>query len=126
MILDDRFIEKRATALETNSYKFLERHPDKPPGYVSTWHEKSKLAVAKYSDQIKTDTTENQFEDILLFSDGNRSTDEFIEVLIYGPISSEAIRAVRVTSHPKGRLERVLHAKIRETLQKKRKGFIQE
>ena len=116
IILDERYIKKRATALETDSIKFLKLHPKKPKGYVSTWHEKYKLAVAKYANQIEASTTENQFEDILLFSEGDRSTEEFIEVHIYGPISLEAVKEVRVTSCPKGRQKGIHRNKIKEVL----------
>lgn len=88
MKLREIAINKRATLLEDNSYHFVRKHNIQwgkmiPAGYMSTWQERHKLAVSKLAGQIFPKTSEEAYAEILLFSEGNRETDNYIEVHIY-------------------------------------------
>jgi hypothetical protein len=135
--LRDVAIEDRATLLEDNSYIFISNQDVRPlqgipPGYRATWGERHKLAVAKLSMRIFAGTTEPEHSRILMSGTGNRQTDEFIEVYIYGPFDSKAIEAVRGSTPAKGgssakvRLERACLSTIKDYLSKAGKTWIEE
>jgi len=99
LVLKDIAVMARATVLEENSYNFFDKHkahiPDNfPPGYRALWGERYKLAVAKLKDRIVTTTSNNEFPAILLSCSGNRATDNFMEVHIYGTFDKAAVEAV--------------------------------
>jgi len=100
MKLKDVAMAERSTLLEDNSYQFVTKHKiiagaEIPLGYRAVWADRHKLAVAKLYKKITTQTSENEFEKILLFSEGNRSTDEFVEVHIYGAFDNKAVESVK-------------------------------
>lgn len=103
MKLRDVAIRARATTLENNSYDFVRKHDLKPghkppPGYLASWDNRNKLAVAKLAEQLTPKTVETDFPQLLLSSAGNRDTDEFIEVHIYGTFDLNAIESVKGSS----------------------------
>ena len=92
-------VEKRSSLLEENSFSFIRHHNlgfqvPIPPGYRSTWGERAKLAVAKLADFITCGMNETDFQSLVLLDTGNRETDSFIEVHIFGTFDREAIDAV--------------------------------
>jgi hypothetical protein len=99
MKLRDVAVAKRASLLEENSYSFVQHHKLSigipiPAGYRSTWAERAKLAVAKMADFIEVGMNEVNFQNLLLVDTGNRATDSFIEVHIFGTFDREAIDTV--------------------------------
>jgi hypothetical protein len=88
-----------ATLLERNSFHFVEQHqltPAKPIpiGYRASWDDRHFLVVAKLADKITASTSQDAFPKLLLTSAGNRHTDEFVEVFLYGSFDSQAIAKV--------------------------------
>jgi hypothetical protein len=111
MKLKDIAIRSRATVLENNSYDFVQKHNLKPRvklplGYIAPWYNRHKLAVAKLAERITPSTDETEFARILLFSEGNRATDEFIEVHIYGPFDLNAVESIKGSSIGSSREDR--------------------
>lgn len=103
MKLREVAISSRATVLEDNSYSFALKHGLKPgngppPGYIASWESRHKLAVAKLAERISAATDEADFARLLLFSEGDRATDEFIEVHIYGTFDRKALESVKGNS----------------------------
>jgi hypothetical protein len=97
MILKDITMQHKATVLEENSYDFVKRHRivpgDKlPVGYWTDWPNRAQIAVAKLAAQIQTDS--QYFANVLLFSNGDRAQDRFIEVHIYGGFDRQAIATI--------------------------------
>jgi hypothetical protein len=93
-------VSKRATLLECNSYDFVEKHtltPDSafPLGYRSVWNDRHKLALAKLHDRIEAANDDTDFAKMLLFTEGKRVTDDFIEVHVYGGFDRYAVETVR-------------------------------
>lgn len=131
-------IMERATLLEDNSYQFISTHDikpggDIPPGYTATWKERHKLAVAKLADEIHSGTAEQEHPKILLSSEGNRGTDRFIEVHIYGGFDNNAIESVRGSSsvkatsdRRKAKFNRAALSIIKDHLKKKGKAWVEE
>lgn len=124
-------IIERATILEGNSYHFISKHnirpgEDIPPGYKAAWRQRHKLAVAKLAGQISAGTTEQEHSKILLFSEGDRATDEFIEVHIYGGFDNKAIESVKGSSTAGGRYERATLSKIKDYLKRAGKAWVEE
>ncbi len=103
MRLRDIAVRSRVTVLENNSYHFRKKHKiepgdQPPPGYTATWDNRHKLAVAKVVEYITPSTAESDFPRLLLSSTGNRATDEFVEVQIYGTFDLNAVEAVKGNS----------------------------
>lgn len=103
MKLKDIAVRNRATLLENNSYDFVPKYNLKPgdkppPGYTASWNNRNKLAVAKLAERITHDTKETEFAQLLLFSEGNRATDEFVEVHIYGTFDPKAVESIKGSS----------------------------
>jgi hypothetical protein len=124
-------VSKRATTLEDNSYRFTEKHnvgPGKPfpLGYTATWDERHKLAVAKLAGRISSKTSEAEYPKILMYSQGERETDDFIEVHIYGPFDANAIESVQGKSSAKGKTETALIEDIKDFLGNSGKRWIEE
>lgn len=96
--LRDIAVQGRASLLECNTYVFAERHriiagDGPPPGYQSDWTGRARLGVAKLASKLTSRMTDGQYAKLLLNSIGDRSTDEFIEVHIYGQISANAFES---------------------------------
>lgn len=105
VILDEKAIKSRATTLEENSYTFIKTHNlnleklEIPPGYRSNWQNKLKLAVAKLHKKIDQDSSEKDFCEMVLFSDGKRDSEDFIEVHVYKEITNFAIKIIYIPIH---------------------------
>lgn len=124
LILKDVAVKVRATLLEDNSYKFYDKFKDKipdnfPPGYRAAWGERHKLAVAKLTDRIAFTTTHDEFSGILLSCTGDRKTDDFIEVHIYGAFDNSAVETVVGNSKTSSKAAKAQLAIIKEKLIKK-------
>lgn len=96
-------IAYRASLLEEDSFQFfekLERQGKKIErkalnGYIATWEDKHKLAVAKLADRIKPDDTTDTFAKLLLDdNDGKNMSDaKFIEIHVFGFFNDAAIES---------------------------------
>lgn len=92
-------VTKRASLLDQNSFSFVAQHSITigipiPPGHRSTWDDRGKLAVAKLADRVTAGMNELDFRRLLLNDSGNRNTDEFIEVHIFGTFDRDALQSV--------------------------------
>jgi hypothetical protein len=121
--LRDIAICHRATVLESNSFDFVRKKrltPGKrrPLGYLAPWGSRHKLAVAKLGDHITSQTTDDDFDGLLWSSSGNRATDEFIEVHIYGTFDLRAVESVTGSSMDGSRNDRDLVRMIKQHLKK--------
>ena len=116
VILDEQAIESRATTLEENSYTLIKTHNlnleklEIPPGYRSNWQNKIKLAVAKLHKKINQDSNEKDFCEMILFSDGKRNGEDFIEVHVYKEITNFAIKIIYIPKSNNRREELVIKA----------------
>ncbi len=124
LILKDVAVRARATLLEDNSHKFYDKFKSKipddfPPGYRAVWGERHKLAVAKLADRIPVTTTNDEFPGILLSCTGDRKTDDFIEVHIYGAFDNSAVETVVGNSKTSNKAVKAQLAVIKEKLIKK-------
>ncbi|MDQ1592405.1 MAG: hypothetical protein QOG71_3032 [Pyrinomonadaceae bacterium] len=130
MKLRDIAIRNRATVLENNSYDFVQKNdlkPGKNPplGYVASWDNRHKLAVAKLGEFLTPTTTVDDFPKLLLSSAGSRATDEFIEVLIYGTFDFNAIESVKGSSTIGSRDDRDLLRMVKQHLSRAGKEWIE-
>ena len=121
MTLKEVAIDERASVLEENSYHFFERHKitpatDIPVGYRSDWQNRHLLATAKLAGKINQSTDDAEFPNILMMSTGDRATDEFLEVFIYGPFNRMAIEKVKGPARPKAKIERARLSAIKDLL----------
>lgn len=131
IIFRDVAIKRRATLLEENTYHFAETHDMNPPdssipsGYRSVWEDRNELAVAKLACRITEETTAEDHASLLLFSEGDRETDEFIEVHIYGAFDIGAVEAVKGSSTVASSQETVKIKTVKERLDKAGKEWIE-
>lgn len=101
LILRDDMIGHRSTVFEENSVVFCTRNEIKcvepvPPGYRATWAERGKLAVAKHGHEIDETLSAAGFPALILASAENPADDRFIEVHIFGSISSKSVESVSI------------------------------
>lgn len=98
--LKDIAVRNRATVLETNSYEFVKKNnlspgDPRPPGYLASWSNRNKLAVAKLAEYITPAMRNEDFARLVLTSTGDRARDQFIEVHLYGTFDLNAVESVR-------------------------------
>lgn len=118
LTLREGMIADRISLLEENSYTFVKRHDvslnrPTPKGYRAVWADRGRLAAAKLAPQLSDMTQADDFARILLFSDGNRANDRFIEAHLYGSFTRATIEKVAA---PQGR--QIGEAKLRELARK--------
>jgi hypothetical protein len=121
----------RTSLLEDNSYNFIPKHKiesggEIPPGFISTWPERHKLAVAKLSRQISKDTKNQDHSEILLSNTGNRERDDYIEVHVYGGFDNKAIESVKGGSAVKGKWEEASISIVKERLSNTGRMWLEE
>lgn len=94
--LNPRLCARAASLLEENSYHFIEqkrlvgRIPI-PAGHRAVWQDRHCLATAKLACCIDDRTVGADFPRLLLYSNGDRETERFIEIHIYGAFDRQAI-----------------------------------
>ena len=99
VILKDASMKWRASVLEENSFDFRKKHAQQivvengiPKGYRAVWAERHLLAVAKLAAKLNGVVV--NLSELLLNTQGNRHTDDFMEVHIYGGVSHQTIAKV--------------------------------
>lgn len=118
MLVHQLVLEKRASVLEENSFTMIERLKpgpgmDIPPGHRAIWQYRDLLAVAKLTPSMSATLTEEQFTQLLLKCDGDRHTDEFMEVHIFGELDLQCFDGI-VAPTRIGQDDMRLHMKIRD------------
>ncbi len=66
------------------------------------------MAVAKLEPNILDTTKESEFAKILLYTENNKASDEFIEVHIYGGFNIKSIEAVCGMKKQANKLDRAI------------------
>jgi hypothetical protein len=130
--LEEIAVKDRASLLEENSYDFVERHNLSmkkgriPPGYRSVWQERHKIAVAKLAAQVSSTTIEEDYPQLLLPAAADQSSDEFIEVHVFGPLDISAIESVRGKSKPRTKADQALVANVKAWVRRAGKTWVEE
>lgn len=124
LVLKDKMIAHRASVLEENSVIFMETHKiimsqahKLPQGYRATWDDRGKLCATKAAREISASTQSKHFAGILLHQGKTTAEDKFVEVHIWGPISSFTFDLV-IVNRPKSRADRVILKALQEKLAK--------
>jgi hypothetical protein len=131
MRLRELTIAARASLLEDNSYHFVKKHDIRvlgpvPDGYKAVWEERHKLAICKLADRLSPTTSDSDHAKILLFSEGNYSTDSFIEVHVYGSFDSKAIDSVKGCSATRSKAEKALLSGVKDILNSSGRSWVEE
>ncbi|WP_345953006.1 hypothetical protein [Mucilaginibacter sp. PAMB04168] len=117
IILKTKAIEPRTSLLEKNSYVFVDEAVAQgwnhkmplPPGSMAPWRNRHQLALVKCQDRVVPGLTSDQAASIILYSDGNRANDDFMELYIYGNIVKAVVEKIKIPlSLKKGFNEKVL------------------
>lgn len=105
--LDEATIAYRSTILEENSYTFMEVKEvtpatPLPEGCLACWQDRGKLAVARLADGLRDGMGATDLRELLLWTEGKRETDKFLEVHIYGTFNRDAVQSVVLPQDPPG------------------------
>ncbi len=127
LTLNQRLCARAASLLEENSYDFIEKHrllprTPIPLGYRAVWEDRHLLAAAKLASDLDARSVAGDFSGLLLYSEGNRQTDRFIEVYLYGPFDRQAIVAAMIPlpdKSCKNRTERYALLIVRDLLKQR-------
>lgn len=119
---DDGLYEGYTSALSRNSYDFYDDSmathyeasrsgpPTLPQGHRSDWQNRHRLAVAKLAEQLRAETTAQDYAGLLVQASHNRQDEEFIELHICRPFGRDAItdihfkRGAVLNPHERGTL----------------------
>lgn len=125
IVLRTAMIAHRASAFEENTAVFVKRHEVKikdaaqrARGRRATWDDRGKLCVAKLSASIRPGSPRDSYPGILLRQGATSASDDFVEVHIYGPMTSRTIEQVIMTGPKRKRPTRARLAKLKEQLGK--------
>ncbi len=119
VILNEDSIKSRSSTLEENSFHFVKTHNinfetlNIPAGYRSTWNDKLKLTIAKLHTKLNSDSKESDFTKMVLFSTGDKDTDEFIEVHVYKELTNLAVESIYIPT-PKNSKAKISIRAIKE------------
>ena len=95
-------ISDRVSFLEKNSYAFVEEHRGTfgngiPAGHRAVWDNRHELAVAKLGDRLSPGQSLDDWQALLIESDGNdRAKDDFIEAHIFGGFDIQAVESMQL------------------------------
>lgn len=95
----DDMIMTRVSFLEENSYKIA---PDatlfdlrgRMMGHRAVWDNRADLCTAKLAKEISPSQGQADWQSLLVFCDGNRDSDKFVEAHIYGPFTADSIDSI--------------------------------
>lgn len=111
-VIDEKYISHRSTVTESDSVRMVASRFTTgvvPPGVISTWGEKHKLAVTKLANNIGPTTDADDFARLIRRgSNSDEGFGEFMEVQIYGSISSRAIKHITLCESDLNRADRLL------------------
>ena len=111
--LRDAAIDDRASLLEENSFDFVRRHrlvpgDPLPRGYRAPWADRARLAVSKLASSVHEATTANDHARLLLAANATRTTDDFVEVHVFGTFNQGAVAGVQVIGDAENAADQVL------------------
>jgi hypothetical protein len=113
MVIRDKMIAHRASVFEENSVIWMARQRinlseanNLPTGYRAVWSERAKLAVAKLSNKIQSDTSPDSYPGIALQQGATTEDDQFIEVHIWGSMTIRTFEhvTIRQSQRPASRI----------------------
>lgn len=99
--LQTKLCENKATLLAENSYDFVHKHRllpgyPCPLGYRAVWQERHWLATRKIVAKLNKHSKVADFPRYLLYCDGKRENDDFIEIHLYGAFNRLAFTAAQL------------------------------
>jgi hypothetical protein len=122
IVLRSTFIADRSSVFDGNTLmRLLHEDPplsqlvNIPSGHRALWSRRGSLALSAFGRELILDSRSDNFPKILLETGSDRSNDRFIEVHIWGIITSRAIESVKLTA-PSRREDRVYARAIQEKL----------
>jgi hypothetical protein len=103
IVFRESFVSHRATVFEENTALFLKHKKilmseadDLPKGYRAPWDARAKLCVAKLHVNIDSGTPPGKYSQILMRPGATTADDDFVEVHIYGPMTSRTMEQVTI------------------------------
>lgn len=111
--LRSKSIKERTSFLEKNSYAFFEENSHFPctalNGRIASWEDRHLVVLAKLAPKLKKGQKENDWQRILVHSDGDKKHDDCVEAHIYGSFTRDTVDSlVRHTVKKPNRDEEIL------------------
>lgn len=104
LVLREEMVAHRASVLEGNSALLMKNWAyNVPAGSRATWKERARLCVAKLAARLRPETTEADFASLLLRPGTRPEDDDFVEVHVWGPMSSWTFARVVLSGVAGGR-----------------------
>lgn len=109
VLLRTQNIRLRTAVFEKNTYVLFDELVESgwrvrktiPPGHCGTWNERGKIAVVKHGLEIATSNSSPDFATLILSSEGDRGTDEFIELHIFNKVNYSNFEQIIFEKKPK-------------------------
>ena len=106
VIMDTKSIEMRTSCLEENSFNFIKAvlgagydlDSPLPAGKFAPWQKRHQLATIKCHKKFYSNMTVGEVQRLILRTGDDRSTDDFIELYIYGKIVKDTVEKIRISS----------------------------
>lgn len=107
MTLKQHMIEHRASVFEENSVVFMHRlqipvTAALPEGYLASWQERGRLAVAKLATMLAANGNAVDFPRLLLENGASAADDHFMEVHIFGSLSIHSVAEISWLNNGRG------------------------
>ena len=104
LVLRSSSIQERTSCLEDNSFTVLKEilaighdlDAPLPPGKFACWQKKNELALVKCHSQIHERMKNEELSYLILETHGERATDRFIELYIYGQIGATTVEKIKL------------------------------
>lgn len=104
VVLKEKPIQSRTTVIERNSFDLYNQLVDMgwrlpmliPAGFYCIWEEKHILAVVKLGKKALAGYNTTASRKLILFCEGDRKTDEFIELHILGSVNYRTFQEINV------------------------------
>jgi hypothetical protein len=95
LVLREEMIAHRASLLEGNSALLMEKWAyNLPLGLRAVWADRARLCVSKLAASLRPEITTADFVSLLLHPGARPEDDDFVEVHIWGPMSSWTLARV--------------------------------
>jgi len=110
----DENVKKNTSFIEQNSFDYINSSSTAtnitiPPGIRALWNTVHKLAVVKHQKELKNNSnlSYKELSNLILFSDGEKKNDRFIEALILQPITRKSVSRIIYSPYH----DRIINAK---------------
>ena len=116
VILADAMISHRASCFEGNTAVIYSKHGTFKDFLRSPWEDRGSLAFATFASTLDLSSTPGDFSRILVSSRATSADDKFVEVHVFGPITSHSFDQVQIDCKTHDRDQKTLASIVQARL----------